>query len=544
MKRLMSYLALAAVLAGCARVGDAGQAELPITFESPVVTSNTKTVVGEIGSTYTISEDFRAWCWLSFEDITLSDFRKADGTNNGIEFFSNVHAYHSGSSITHYDFWALAPVYYWPKASDARLTLHALSPYSIASDCSNIYHFWQEAPSGQGYPEAGQVGFQVAGFTVKDNPAEQYEVLYSDFTFNTKRSDYDLGNPYDDLVDDSATFIYNGINLRFNHALSSVHFRVKQDRDYEMYGDRLRIFLTGITVINPYKTGSFIENRKKNSVFSGSVSGYQSFPQNTYSLVDDVRRSKWISQSTPNTTGYKLYQEGWLKLDGVQQTVDVPMVTNGTWHVARNVQIKRGLEIVFRKDNAWDEILGVVFDRDVNGYPLNPPYVRGEEFDVSAAGTDISILADDTYDILVSPTLGKARITNPQPDSYYASYTTPSTWSVHFTSGYKLTTRARDLVEKDANGVKYVGGESLLMIPQKLRHDDSDYSKDVKVQIDYTIKYGDVDKRMQETVSLYNLGGQTEWLPGKKYVYTITFGMDRIILDPTVTDWDDITIGQ
>ena len=84
---------------------------------------------------------------------------------------------------------------------------------------------------------------------------DQYDLLYSDRVFNKVRSDFDNNTPYDD--EDDATYIYNGVNLLFRHALSSIVFKVKTKADYSA---NATITLTGITINNADSKGTFSEN--------------------------------------------------------------------------------------------------------------------------------------------------------------------------------------------------------------------------------------------------------------------------------------------
>ena len=523
-----------AVLVGCEKHPLEGYSNVPLTFEAPAVGTQSKAVSGDMGVTYDISESFRVWGWLSFNDIQWSNFTTTgafDGPLDGSEYFGNVKAIHGGKNYLKLDYWYLNPVYYWPKAPDARLAIHALSPYDVysdtpaESDCTSIEHHWQ---NGSGQP----VGFVVNGFTVKDNPADQYDLLYSDYTFNAKRANY-TGDPYDEppviqpdpenptLPDPDKPYVYNGINLLFNHALSSVQIKVKQDKDYEIEGSRIRFFLTNVELRNAYKTGTFYENRSASANVASAPNAYAS----------PIGRAYWTSQSNAMDR-FKLYSKGALYLkeggDWVEQHTDVPMITNGEIHVARNVKIERGLEIVFRKDQAWDDIRG-----HIKG---TVPYEHGERFDVSPTGTDINILNDGIYDILLDPTNNHARITSPQSDEAYADYTATVRWFIHHTPGYRVFKEAYGLKELDPYGNYYVGGENLLIIPQPLRHSGSG-EDDVNLYVEYTIKYGDVDVPMSFNQSLYGLGDIEEWIPGKRYVYTITFSMDKVSLKPAVTGW-------
>ena len=103
---------------------------------------------------------------------------------------------------------------------------------------------------------------------------------------------------------------------------------------------------------------------------------------------------------------------------------DIEMVTNGTWHVAKNLKLSKGDEVKFRKDASWDVNLG--YAEGVETYEL------GTEFAVAQDGANIVILEDGTYDLLVNPGDGVAKVTTAQGpvDDPYASYTEVSAWSL------------------------------------------------------------------------------------------------------------------
>ena len=44
------------------------------------------------------------------------------------------------------------------------------------------------------------------------------------------------------------------------------------------------------------------------------------------------------------------------------------------------------------------------------------------------------------------------------------------------------------------------------------------------------------------TVDLVLDGDDTPWHPGKHYVYTLVFGLDEILINPSVGDWDDVIV--
>lgn len=516
LRSLWSLLLVFCVCA-CTRMGtdvDQGAKPMEIAFESPVVGLQTKTT-GEIGSTYDIHEDFLVSAWYSPSALTRADGTTNGSTANGIAFFDLVKAFHTGSNLAHTDFWRLTPAYYWPKA-DGYLTFHCLSPESLRAQVS---HTWGN-------------GFRVSGFAMADDPADQIDLLYSDYIFNKRRSDYDNGDPYDDPTDTQAQktaedpYVYNGVNVSFRHGLSSIHFKVREADDYEVKGARIRIFLRKLELLNVYNTGDFSENR-----------------------APDVTTNAFSSDSRPlwghftSEQDYTLYNSGTLTGDTRNPlSGDIRMMTNGTWHVARNLSFSKGMEIVFRRNGSWEEVLG-----HIRGQV--PPYIRGEEFSLTdEGGTDINILAGGTYDILLNPSEKKARIIEAQPASYYTAFDEPSEWGIHTTEGFKMNTTAYDLTQKDPCGNFYIGGYSLLAIPQPLSHTDAAKwdatstltGNTVQVRIKFCIKYGDVEVEDTVTRELSTLS-ETQWLPGKRYLYTLTLGMDKVILDPYVTAWDDYT---
>ena len=48
----------------------------------------------------------------------------------------------------------------------------------------------------------------------------------------------------------------------------------------------------------------------------------------------------------------------------------------------------------------------------------------------------------------------------------------------------------------------------------------------------------------QVTVDLVLDANDTPWEPGKHYVYTLVFGLDEILINPDVVDWDDVVVNE
>ena len=90
---------------------------------------------------------------------------------------------------------------------------------------------------------------------------------------------------------------------------------------------------------------------------------------------------------------------------------------------------------------------------------------------------------------------------------------------------------------------------NLILLPQAMKHEDEDAgtTKDVTVQVTYKFRHKEMDsgKYIENNVSSVSLNTSEtvkEWLRGKRYIYTLTIGLDEILFAPTVTDWDSETV--
>lgn len=92
-------------------------------------------------------------------------------------------------------------------------------------------------------------------------------------------------------------------------------------------------------------------------------------------------------------------------------------------------------------------------------------------------------------------------------------------------------------------------GATMLLLPQ-------DFTDDVKISVSYGIKYKDgaTDTYLPQTAEFKLKGTKvaaddgngaeiTGWEMGKWYHYTLTFTLDKIYFAPSVSDWDDVTVG-
>ena len=84
---------------------------------------------------------------------------------------------------------------------------------------------------------------------------------------------------------------------------------------------------------------------------------------------------------------------------------------------------------------------------------------------------------------------------------------------------------------------------NLILLPQAMKHE----TNDVTVQVTYKFRHKEMDEGVYITnnvssVSLNTSETVKEWLRGKRYIYTLTIGLDEILFAPTVTDWVPETI--
>ena len=120
--------------------------------------------------------------------------------------------------------WSANPGYYWPKGG--KMTFAAWSPYRAKNNCTISY---------------GPTGLQLTNFTTADKGSEQYDLLYSERVY--------------DKADCSGTSAqYDGIDLLFRHALTSLHFTASSS------ASTTKIRISKIVIYDICKSGDFREN--------------------------------------------------------------------------------------------------------------------------------------------------------------------------------------------------------------------------------------------------------------------------------------------
>lgn len=225
MKNQAYIFALSLLLASCTRITPASPdtgAPREITLAQPLVAPSTKAFAGEMPLNYSTDESFGVFA-LYYPSGNFSGWESTPGAFpyiDGAEFSydSSIDDTSEGSGA-----WSATPGYYWPKGG--KMTFAAWSPYRAKNDGTISY---------------GKAGLQIKDFTTADKGSEQYDLLYSKRVY--------------DKADCSGTSTqYDGIDLLFSHALSSLHFTACSSVS------TANIRISKIVIYDIYKSGDFNE---------------------------------------------------------------------------------------------------------------------------------------------------------------------------------------------------------------------------------------------------------------------------------------------
>ena len=243
-------IASAALLApGCGKIVD--PAEDPekeilhsIFFTNPAVNATeTKTVTNKtIGENYDDNESFRIFALFHLN---------RDSFGNSAEYFPDTGvtcSRHATDPTDHTnDYWEPTTPYYWPVSG--YLSFLACSPDIAGDDMTApdattpaLEHSWS-------------TGFTFHDFTIRGAGA-QYDLLYTDFILNCKRTDY-TGSPYDDSnSSQDEGYTHKGVNILFKHSLSLIEFQIH----HRVEAGSFTYNVLNVTLLNAYKTGTFNQN--------------------------------------------------------------------------------------------------------------------------------------------------------------------------------------------------------------------------------------------------------------------------------------------
>ena len=223
---ILISISVLAALVGCTKVDVRApeRVQSDVCFNTPVVSSITK-VVGEIDGLYPTSESFAVFSVYHSEGF--------NGWDTGVSYINRAEFTYN-ASVDDSDSDALGGWtggYYYPKSG--KLSFAAYSPFSAHADSPGV---------GTGTFNYASAGLSIANFTIPELAA-QYDLLYSE-------------RIYDKTANDGVDDGYEGLDLVFQHALSSIKFKVQKKAAYNGY----TITLKGISMQNIKYKGNFAEN--------------------------------------------------------------------------------------------------------------------------------------------------------------------------------------------------------------------------------------------------------------------------------------------
>lgn len=208
-----------------------------ITFAAPVVGKLTR--ASEVGNNYPTATAYNFAVWAHYY---AGNFTTAA---NGTLYMDEVEMGFDGTST-----WApVGAKYYWPK--NGTLTFVGYSPASVKAKASYTN---------------GKVTF--TDYVVENDKSNQVDLMFSERSYNQKKYTANASDKTtDDKVGTGSTSPdptnpkdpYTGAHLVFKHALSSILFNVKTDKDYTT-ADGTQITLTGLTLNNVATQGTFVQN--------------------------------------------------------------------------------------------------------------------------------------------------------------------------------------------------------------------------------------------------------------------------------------------
>lgn len=235
-----------------------------IVFDHPIVAaSRSKAISGSIEGTFPQGQDFKVWAFYS-----AGQFDRWDVPGSGQLYMNGVTvSYNPGidDGTEGSGAWNSNPSYWWPKSG--KLTFAACAPATIAA--SDVSY--------------GENGLTISEFTVDSDPTKQIDIMYSERSINKTGST-------------GTNTTYDGVDIVFNHALSSIRFKARANFNYG--GEEAKTYITGIRLVNVYERGNFNENIRTDDQTSyssspswsghGSQKNYQAMPSG---IVQEIGNS-------------------------------------------------------------------------------------------------------------------------------------------------------------------------------------------------------------------------------------------------------------
>ena len=250
MKKSFLLAAFAGILlAGCTSDEQAevatSRTDNPIVFNSPIVNAQTRAVAGEqpgADGKYSTSENFRVYAVQHIGNFQGWTAAETQLYLNNLEVIYKPSINDNGTTKAG---WAPSFPVFWPKTDNAKLTFAAYSP-SDANEFNPVYN---------------NTGLSFTGFTPKPTVADQYDLMYSSRSYNRTASTNELTSGTG-----HTTSSYDGVDILFHHALSSINFKAKTAANYS----DTEIKIQKITINNAYTKADFSENITNETTYASS----------------------------------------------------------------------------------------------------------------------------------------------------------------------------------------------------------------------------------------------------------------------------------
>lgn len=272
MKRIVLPAAISlAVLASCTKNEPAPSVteQQEITFASPVMSPATKAAT-EIADNFPTNKDFAV-----FAHYYESGYTNFSG---GKQYMNNVQVTYGATPGT-YGSWGSDPAYYWPKRGS--LTFAAYAPYMS---------------TGATYDASG---IHFSDYKIADSAENQVDLLFSERAYDQTSADQIDKNPY-----------YYGVQINFQHALSSIKFKVAMDSNLASSTLEYEFVVTGIKVLKAYSQGDFNQkltdgkDEKTPEAASGDWTDYKSVVEEyvAYSDATGISLTDAVAKETVSGT--------------------------------------------------------------------------------------------------------------------------------------------------------------------------------------------------------------------------------------------------
>lgn len=104
------------------------------------------------------------------------------------------------------------------------------------------------------------------------------------------------------------------------------------------------------------------------------------------------------------------------------------------------------------------------------------------------------------------------------------------------TTGYVAFNGAEEITST-TDAVEPTDATRLIVLPQVLAHDGA---KHVTIDVTYSVDSGGLEYDATKTIDITQGYGLTEFEIGKRYTFTLIFGLDEITFSPDVDEWEDV----